>query len=222
MTPIEMDHLFVFSRVDAPEADELVTVGFTEGSRNTHAGQGTACRRFFFENVMLEFIYVTDIEATRNGLSEATGLAERWLGQGSGASPFGLCFRPVHGDDEAAPFPSWTYGPRYLPGGTPSYEISQRCRSIEEPFVFFTPKFSRPDLYPPDRAQPLVHRNGATAVTHVHLENPRCVLPDLQSPLMPANLLLHRADRHRLCVEFDGGRQGRQLELAALPVTLAW
>jgi hypothetical protein len=194
----ELDHLFVFSTVGAPEADELVAAGFAEGSKNVHAGQGTACRRFFVANCMLEFLYVTDIAITRSGIAEPTGLAQRWLKQGSGASPFGLCFRPVAGDNEASPFPSWTSGPRYLHDGTPDYEISNRCRNIEEPFMFFTPKFLRQDRYPADRAQPLVHGNGVTILTHVHLESPQALLPDLQSPLMPANLLLHHTKRHRM------------------------
>jgi hypothetical protein len=219
---IEMDHLFVFSTVKAPEADELIAAGFTEGSANIHAGQGTACRRFFFANCMLEFLYVTDIAITRSGIAEPTGLAERWLKQAAGAAPFGLCFRPLQGDDEPAPFPSWTYGPKYLPDGTPAYEISKRCRLIAEPFAFFTPKSLRQDRYPADLAQPLVHRNGAKAVSHVHLESPLATLPDLQSPLMPANLVLHHTKRHRMQVEFDNARQGRTLDLSTLPLTLAW
>jgi hypothetical protein len=38
----------------APEAEALLRVGLREGAGNTHPGQGTACRRFFFENAYLE------------------------------------------------------------------------------------------------------------------------------------------------------------------------
>jgi hypothetical protein len=130
--------------------------------------------------------------------------------------------RPVQGENEPAPFPSWTYGPKYLPGGVPPYEISQRSRVLEEPFIFFTPAFSRPDRYPAERRQPLTHGNGVRQLTCIHLESPRGTLPDLRSSRTPANLLLHRTPRHRLQVTFDHARQGHILQLSTLPVTLSW
>ena len=222
MTATELDHLFVFSTPGAPEAHELIAAGFTEGTPNVHGGQGTACRRFFFVNCMLELLYASDLEVTRQGLSAATGLAERWLGQGKGASPFGICLRPTHGEGAPSPFPSWTYGPAYLPGGTPSYEISNRCRIVAEPFLFYTPISLRQDQYPPERAQPLLHANGATAVTAVRLDSPVEQIPDLASTRMPANLHARPAGQHHLHVEFDSHRQGRTLTLSTLPLTLTW
>jgi glyoxalase-like protein len=55
-----LDHVFVCCAEGAPEAERLVRLGLTEGSPNTHPGQGTASRRFFFENAYLELIWVTD------------------------------------------------------------------------------------------------------------------------------------------------------------------
>ena len=45
---LELDHLFIFTSVGAREVEQLLKFGLTEGEPNTHAGQGTACRRFFF------------------------------------------------------------------------------------------------------------------------------------------------------------------------------
>jgi len=53
----EIDHLYVLASVGAPEADRLLDAGFVEGSRNAHRGQGTANRRFFFSDTMLEFLW---------------------------------------------------------------------------------------------------------------------------------------------------------------------
>lgn len=222
MTRIEVDHVFVFSALLAPEADEMVTAGFTEGSANVHAGQGTACRRFFFENGMLEFLYVTDLEVTRGPAAAGTGLAERWTSQGSGASPFGICFRPLSGDNVASPFPAWTYGPAYLPGGTRPYQVSQRCRLIEEPFIFYMPTFLRPDQYPAQRAQPMDHPCGARAITQVRLDAPHGALTDLQDPAVPLGFQVKQAPQHHLHVELDQGRQDRSLTLTSLPLSLTW
>jgi hypothetical protein len=49
---VELDHAFIACRPGAPEADALLRQGFVEGSPNTHPGQGTANRRFFFDNFM--------------------------------------------------------------------------------------------------------------------------------------------------------------------------
>ncbi len=59
---IKLDHLFIFSRMNAPEIDRILNLGLTEGRANTHPGQGTANRRIFFHNAMLELLWVMDEE----------------------------------------------------------------------------------------------------------------------------------------------------------------
>ena len=46
----ELDHVFLWTALDVPEADLLVDFGLTEGPSNVHPGQGTANRRFFFHS----------------------------------------------------------------------------------------------------------------------------------------------------------------------------
>jgi Glyoxalase-like domain len=55
-----VDHAFIACSPGAPEAGALLRLGFIEGQGNTHPGQGTANRRFFFENFMLELLWVAD------------------------------------------------------------------------------------------------------------------------------------------------------------------
>jgi len=47
-----IDHVFVMCSPGAPEAAALIRAGLTEGSANTHPGQGTANRRFFFRDAV--------------------------------------------------------------------------------------------------------------------------------------------------------------------------
>jgi hypothetical protein len=56
--PIELDHVFICTAPDAPEAEKLVQFGLREGPPNQHPGQGTACRRFAFVNAMIELLWV--------------------------------------------------------------------------------------------------------------------------------------------------------------------
>ncbi|SRR5712691_9935264 len=57
---VDLDHLIVFCSAGAPEAEDLVRLGLTEGSPNIHAGQDTTNRRFFFQNGFIELLWVSD------------------------------------------------------------------------------------------------------------------------------------------------------------------
>src|ERR1700761_6859505 len=93
---IELDHLFVCTDPDAPEAEKLIQFGLREGAPNQHPGQGTACRRFAFANAMIELIWVSDTKEAQSQHTKRTLLWDRWSGRDSIASPFGLCFRPIN------------------------------------------------------------------------------------------------------------------------------
>jgi hypothetical protein len=113
---MELDHVFVMCDVGAPEADALVALGLHEGSANTHPGQGTACRRFFFENAYLELVWVADpAEAQSAGVARAR-LWERWSARRAGVSPFGIVLRGGPDPDATHPtWPTWSYRPQWLP-----------------------------------------------------------------------------------------------------------
>jgi hypothetical protein len=112
---IELDHLFVCTDPDAPEAEKLIQFGLREGPPNQHPGQGTACRRFAFSNAMIELFWVSDAIDAQNPTTSRASLWERWSGRKGNASPFGICLRPVNAQDTEPPFPAWEYRPAYLP-----------------------------------------------------------------------------------------------------------
>ena len=91
---MEFDHLFITTSVGAPEADRLLRAGFAEGEPNVHSGQGSSCRRFFFQNAYLEFLWVENESEARAAPVERTQLWERWCWERTGASPFGIGLRP--------------------------------------------------------------------------------------------------------------------------------
>src|SRR5262245_10672891 len=100
----ELDHLFVWASLGGPEADRLVAFGLTEGEPNTHPGQGTACRRFFFRNAYLEIPWVHDPIEAQAEVIRPTGLWPRWSGRSTNTSPFGLCLRPARPGGGGVPF----------------------------------------------------------------------------------------------------------------------
>ena len=88
---LQLDHFFILTEAGAPQADFLVDIGMVEGTTNDHPGQGTANRRFFFENTALELLYIRDAEEAMNGPASRLRCVER--GAASGASPFGIVVR---------------------------------------------------------------------------------------------------------------------------------
>ena len=105
----ELDHLFICTDVGAPEAESLIQFGLTEGDPNVHPGQGTANRRFFFHNAMLELVWVHDAGEAQSELARPTQLWQRWSQRQASASPFGLCLRPNRPGASEVPFPAWIY-----------------------------------------------------------------------------------------------------------------
>jgi hypothetical protein len=149
---LALDHAFIMCSRGAPEGDSLVQRGFLEGSRNVHPGQGTANRRFFFENFMLELVWVDNPDEAKSEQTRRTRLWERWKGRNQSASPFGILFCSSNEDDSSAPFPTWDYRPDYLPPGL-AIEIAEGTR-LEEPELFYMPSMRRDR---PRQSEPVDH-----------------------------------------------------------------
>jgi hypothetical protein len=220
----EFDHLFICTDIGAPEADRLVSLGLVEGTSNTHPGQGTTNRRFFFRNAMLEFLWVCDPEEAKSELISPTHLWERWANRQSGACPFGVCLRSTTNDSDSMAFPSWAYRPPYLPEPL-SIAVGTNSDVLTEPMLFQTPFGKRPDRFSPEKAQPLEHPIGWQEITRVELVTPAA---DRPSPAWQAAI---DTDRVKLraggeyCVElgFDGEVQGDRVDFRpGLPLVVSW
>jgi len=172
----EIDHLFMFVSQGAPEAEALTNFGLLEGTSIVHPGQGTANRRFFFHNAMLELIYITNQAEAQSDHVAPLKLLERSMYQTSGYSPFGLCLRlPGSSAESEVPFSTFEYQPQYLPPGA-SIKIASGTHPAE-PLIFYMPSLRRPDDYPSERAQPLNHPVGFKEVTGLRFTLPQSEIP---------------------------------------------
>jgi len=157
---VELDHLFTFTSISAPEVERLVKFGLSEGQPNTHPGQGTACRRFFFHNAYLEFVWVHDEQEAASAWVRPLGFIERSRYQPTGASPFGIILRPSQGmaDQAQLPFATWALRPPYLPEPL-KLDVAENSADTAEPLLFYMSFGNRADSYPRERRQPLpLHR----------------------------------------------------------------
>ncbi len=112
-------------------------MGFVEGSANVHPGQGTANRRFFFENFMLELLWVANPAEARNQRTRPTRLFERCEQRDGQVCPFGIIFRPAGTPPAPPPFVTWSYTPLYLPAGL-DIQIADGT-TLNEPGLFYLP-----------------------------------------------------------------------------------
>lgn len=220
----EVDHVFITVSAGAREMEALVAAGFKEGPPNEHSGQGTACRRIFFENRYLELIWLEDVSKATAPNLERAGLMPR-VRRVEGVSRLGIGLRPADDSQPVLPVRTWPYRPPYLAEGT-AIAIAENSRVLHEPLLFFMS--SRPE----ETASYGEHPNGARRVTDIrvmltHRRNPRSGLPVRSSELewlMTENCLaVEWGDGELLTLELDHGDQGETLALGpSVPLRLKW
>jgi hypothetical protein len=226
---VEVDHVFVCTPRGAPQAQRLIDVGLLEGSRNHHPGQGTANRRFYFANAMLELLWVEDAAEAQSGAQPARRmhLWERWSGRDSGACPFGVCLRPTAefaaaAQGSAPPFPFWDYRPPYSPVGMP---VADNSTVEVEPLVFYMPVHRRMDLAPIEQRQPYQHPLPIRELTSTRIFAPGTQSPSaaMRAALRTGAFSFQHAAQPLLELGFDGEQQHKHADLRpALPLILLW
>jgi hypothetical protein len=223
MAALELDHLFMWADVGGPEARRLAAFGLTEGTPNTHPGQGTACRRFFFRNAYLELVWVHDPAEAQAGPVGLTQFWPRWAGRHTDASPFGLGLRPAQPGAGDVPFPAWEYRPAYLPD--PLAIHVGRDVPLSEPFWFHLGFGRRPDDPRWTTRQPLEHPAGLGEITGVRIAGPGLSSPSGVAQAVAASgaVALVESPEHFAEVIFDGGGQGHAEDFRPLlPLSFRW
>jgi hypothetical protein len=202
-----LDHLFVCTTPDAPEADKLIQFGLSEGPPNQHPGQGTACRRFAFANAMIELVWVSNPSEAQNQSTRPTLLWERWSACKDNASPFGICLRPTDPQDMGPPpFPSWEYRPAYLPDPL-VMDIGEA--GIEEPmwvYMSFMKRAQREQWF-------IEHPIGIREITGLTLTTAIPLRSTASKKVVESGILATRTGATSLLeIEFDGNRRQKQID----------
>jgi hypothetical protein len=220
---MEIDHIYICTETKAPAGDLLIEFGLVEGSSNTHPGQGTANRRFYFHNLMLELLWVENIEEVQSQRTKPMRLFERCLGATNTVSPFGIGLRPTMGSHETIPFPTWDYHPIYLPDFL-KIQVADNT-PLSEPMYFYRFFAARQDKASTLKIEPMEHEVPFKEVTsvkvHVNqdidLSYSACVLNQIQ------NLSIEKAKEHLIELEFDNGTLNQSKDFRPdLPLLLRW
>ncbi len=212
---LKLDHVFILVEPEAKVADRLLEQGFQEGPGNTHPGQGTANRRFYFANGMLEFIWVQDADEARNGPGRSLHFPER--AEDPTASPFGAIFVP-HNDpiSQEMPFPGWHYQPDYFlpPKG---FRVGTNAKNLREPLCFYFP------FHDPGLPRPQPHRNPQM-ITEVIISTPSTDTEGVLELASQAERLSMRSGKeHLIEITLDHHDSGRTEDYRpAMPLILRW
>jgi len=205
--PLEVDHIFIMTSHGAPAADRLREFGLTEGTPNRHTGQGTACRRFFFHNAMLELLWVEDEAEAGSEAVRRTQLWEHW--SEDGASPFGVILRGGQG----APFAAWEYRNAGMPGF--AIEVAEGTLP-EEPLWFYFAS-----MFPPP-VQPREHACGLRDLTGVRIVGSALPEGTVTMSMARAGVIAAGAGETMLELEFDNGSAYEVNFLPDLPLRLRY
>lgn len=226
---MELDHIFIFTDSPAQVANSLDKFGLTEGTPNIHPGQGTSCRRFFFENAYLELAWVTSEEEIKNSAIAKTRLWERSRSKLTGYCPFGLCFRNKEqaGQDKTLIFEDgWKYKPPYIPEAL-FVNVASNTDFRWEPMLFEMPFFSfAPKDYPLASQQPLNHKKAFKKITKVILTLPDNIqnLSTAMQKVVTNSIVAVSAGRSfSIALEFDDCIKGERQDFNHLvPLSIKW
>ncbi|WP_256105957.1 VOC family protein [Streptomyces sp. ODS05-4] len=162
---LQFDHLVLFVKSER-DASAAVTVledaGYCAGSSNKHPGQGTANRRVFFDNAYLEFLFPTNLHVVASPAIARTGIAQRFRY----GCPFGVGLREM--SDGNLPFPTWEFGPHYLPDSA-RIRMASCSSDAWQPLLFTISFEARPDH---DAREPLEHAAGRTSIGEALITSP--------------------------------------------------
>jgi Glyoxalase-like domain len=217
MSRFELDHVFIVASAGAPETDGLVAAGFTEGPPNTHAGQGTACRRIFFENAYLELLWLEDRTEACSPLIERTGLAAR-AGSSAEASQVGICLRAASGSSNRLPVETWSYRPPYLSSGM-SIPMAVNSAEVHEPLLFFLASRSK------TQQQEYTHPNGTRLITDLSITvaGGQNFSPELEWLASSGCMQVEPGVVESVTIELDDGLNGQMISASdPMRLELTW
>jgi len=220
---MEIDHIFITTKSKAPQADALVRFGLSEAPPNTHPGQGTANRRFCFNNMMLELLWIEDMDEVRSERTKPMRLYERCEPAEDKICPFGIALRPTTEKDETPPFQAWDYHPVYLPDSL-KIQIADNT-PLTEPMYFYLFFAQRQDKAPAENRHPMNHKVPLKEVTSVDVYiNQDAPLSDAAGVLNKLhNVSVKQSKANFIELEFDNGILNKSKDFRPeLPLVFKW
>ncbi len=217
--PLALDHVSIFTAVDAPEAAALTAAGLRgRGGVTRHGDFGTASTSFFFENAYLELFWAHDPAQTERSVKPAgIDVPARMAWRVNHTAPFGIMLRR-RTPEAAVPFATQRLRAGWMPG---EVWLEFAGQVAAEPYYAVVPEALAYGSFRntfPDVSHPL----GVRALTQVQLTVAAAGLSSTARLLSEAGLAaLTPGPEPLMTLTFDGGVQGRTIDLRpTLPLVL--
>ena len=212
-----LDHLFFITGSGGAIADQFRDLGWAEGSSNTHPGQGTSNRRFFFGDFVLEVLFVSDAEEAASGTGKNLQIVDRSLQPG--ACPLGIVVR-TQGANPV--FPHWKYYPDYFPENM-FFSVGDNSGNFTEPLCICMP-IDLPKKRTGPGAGAEIQNNSSWVLSSVEIDLP---LNEMSTALEAFseidNIVVCTGKSERLTLVFNHGVTGSSKDLeVGFPVTVRW
>lgn len=197
----------------------LIDFGLTEGERNDHPKQGTAVRRFFFNESYFEFLYICNEEDVLSPISKPAQYYERITTKTDQISPFGICFRPSDNGLNFLDYNTWSYRPKYLPS---PLKMEVYGHDLNSPMLSHMGFISDSSFKKRVKQR---HNIGFKSISLVTIYGPHLTLDSpIKQDLHDADVVKFKiADEHLLEIEFDGGLQDKSHDFRPeIPLVFNW
>lgn len=214
---MKVDHIFICADMPDKFSQILTDFGLTQGEPNIHTGQGTANRRFFFENIYFQFLAVKNEQHLKSLASKPSRLYERFTRTDDSISPFGICLYPSDDCLKFGDYPSIDYRPKFI---HPPLKMSIFLTPIIEPMYYFVDYIS--DSSKQTHIQ-YKHEIGFEKITRIKIHT-----PDSDSKLMhdlnQAGIVeFETHDNHLMEITFDDGEQNKTQDFRPeIPLIFNW
>lgn len=218
---LSLDHVFICPENPVAAERLLADFGLRFSRRGIHRGQGTAGCYAFFDNAYLELLWRHDEDELQSEVVRPVGLWQRVRWRESGASPFGIAFRP---ENREIPVETWPYEAPFLPAGANIPIVTPRFR-WQEPLTFISLVSQAPESLPPERRPPLDHGGRHHRLTAVMVCVPEAleISVGLRTLCNLGIISLKSAGEHHLELEWDGAKCGESHDFRpTLPLVLHW
>lgn len=216
---MKIDHIFMGSELPDEHVKILVDFGLTEGEPNSHPQQGTAVRRFFFENSYFEFLYITDLNDIKSPTTKQAQIYERVTANDNKTSPFGICFRSGGNNLDFSNYKSWSYRPKFLP---PPFKMDVYGHKLKDPMLCYLDCVSDESFK--KRIQQR-HPIGFKDITSLSILSPYSDLDSkLKQDLDKTKIVQFKHnDAHILEITFDNGTQNKRHNFSPeIPLIFSW
>ncbi len=138
---LDIDHIILWTKKDAPDTSLFQQKGFTIDKRKMiHNGFGTGGRYIFFYNVYFELLYIND-DSEFNSKYQNIMSASRSNWKKNNNSPFGLGLSITPYDSTQIPFPTKSRQAAWMKPNSSIFIDSSNYTYNQEPIVIVVPPY---------------------------------------------------------------------------------